>query len=1133
MGSCALLRRGACAHHSTTDRPVSLNARTPGAPTSPFGVSGVLAFIFPSKISRAAPYVRRMTLARALSFAFVALVVGCAPVISRPGAQSGDMAVDNGGGAAAAPAAAATTWAAPAATARPARPAARSAPPRATATACAAAPPTSTAAASGRRPSPARRRRSARAAPARPRARSQCMLGATYCSGAGFRTCIGAATGCNDWSPTVTACPNGQVCSGGACVAACTDRCAPGATQCSGSGVQTCELKATGCRDWSDPVPCSGGKVCSGGNCVTSCSDQCAAGRQALRRLRLAADVRRASVRLPRLVARAALPRRRHVHRQPVHHVHQRRQALQRHRRHRAMRQRRLDADRVVRVRLLGRHVHQHRQLHARRLSLQRQRRRDLQLGRARRGCGRRTAASPAAPACAPAAARRARIAATAATSRPATPAAPRGACRRCAARPAATPRRRRACLSSLTISTDTTMEGTVVVAGAVEVMANAKLITNTGLTIRAKTITVDQGGTIQANPSGTGTPGDATAPPSYGGCGGGYAAPAATRTAPTARAAPRSAAPPTPPSRAADAAAIPSSGAAGGLGGGVLQLIASDSISRRRPRLRRRRARRHQRQLRRRAPAPAAASCSRRTTSPSSAPASSRPRARPASPPASATASAAPALPAASRSSTARRSRPTARSPARSPRASCRRSSSRRRRIPIRRSPTTTASTRSRSRGTSRIRRASATTCSSITRSTTRRRRPTAAPSRPTSSTRSIRRSSSSGANYFHVVTEDNMSNIGLVESTFRININTAAPNLTSSTHTPGTWSTNHNPYFTWSMPTADSNYQGVRYVLDHFANTTPTQVTGTFIPTTQQKLQLSNLDDGIWVLHMVTVDQQGYQTKAVAHYQAWIATTTPMNGTANGQISWINGGTAQTIAGATVTLNRGLFTSTATASDGKYNLTNVPAGTWEATASAPGFESGDQDDRRHGQHGDDDRFPTDQDVVGFAAWLPSRILRPPRFADLLAARGSRRRRSRAHLDALTPDERVRADDQLAGKGRRSASGTLCADAPPFTIEEIILPGRTGAVGWAQLDGDVHHLDKRFVRQGGVDHRLQPRHRHRRLVRRPRLLHDAAGAGPRQANPVRLHRAAVDAAPGLAAHEPNTKGTASSSTAT
>jgi hypothetical protein len=140
--------------------------------------------------------------------------------------------------------------------------------------------------------------------------------------------------------------------------------------------------------------------------------------------------------------------------------------------------------------------------------------------------------------------------------------------------------------------------------------------------------------------------------------------------------------------------------------------------------------------------------------------------------------------------------------------------------------------------------------------------------------------------------------------------------------------------------MPTADSNYTGVRYVLDHYANTKPTSLTGTFIPTTQQKLQLSNLDDGIWVLHMVTVDQQGYQTKNMAHYQAWIAAVTPGTGTLNGQISWIDAGTAKTIQGATVTINRGLFNSTATASDGKYNLTTLPAGTWEATASATGFQ-------------------------------------------------------------------------------------------------------------------------------------------------------------------------------------------------
>ena len=81
--------------------------------------------------------------------------------------------------------------------------------------------------------------------------------------------------------------------------------------------------------------------------------------------------------------------------------------------------------------------------------------------------------------------------------------------------------------------------------------MANAKLITNTGLTIRAKTIAVDQGGTIQANPAGSGTPGDGgnASPSYYGGCGGGYGAAGGypqLRCELLVRSAPRSARPPT-----------------------------------------------------------------------------------------------------------------------------------------------------------------------------------------------------------------------------------------------------------------------------------------------------------------------------------------------------------------------------------------------------------------------------------------------------------------------------------------------------------------------------------------------------------------------------------------------------------
>ena len=766
---------------------------------------------------------------------------------------------------------------------------------------------------------------------------SQCQLGATYCSGAGFRTCIGGASGCDDWSPTVTACPNGQVCSGGACVAACSDRCAPGANQCSGNGVQTCELKPSGCRDWSDPIPCGGGKVCSGGNCATSCSDQCASsdercvGSDSLQTCDTQASGCRdwslaqlcpgggtCSANMCITCTNGA---------------------------------KRCSAIGDIEQCVNGAWTQTS----------------SCAFGCSSGSCVNTVNCTPGAYRCNVNAVEICNSAGSAwlwSSSCPVSCSAGlcTGGCtagaQRCNAgnvetcdATGTTWSKSATCgasgcddasssciLPSLTISTDTTLEGTVVVAGAVEVMANAKLLTNTGLTIRAKTITVDQGGTVQANPSGTGTAGDATAASYYGGCGGGYGAaggygytsgyctpgPAVGSTTDSAV---------TP---GGHGGAAYSTAATGGLGGGVVRLIASDTIV-----------------INGRVSADGASGITNGSYGGG--------------------AGAGGGILFASDSVTINGTGIVSAAGGASVGASPYQGGA---------------------GGSGRVKilyGSQVTTNGSVTGTLTKGLLPpltitsTSHPdqtltyndnfnavalswnqpyptrlgyyvsfdknaSNPPTTTnggqfmanelQSIDPSKlSSGANYFHIVTEDNMSNIGLVESTFRININTAAPALTSSTHTPGTWSTNHNPYFTWTMPTANSNYQGVRYVLDHYANTVPTQVTGTFIPTSQQKLQLSNLDDGIWVLHMVTVDKQGYQTKLVAHYQAWIAATAPTNGTANGQISWINAGTAQTIAGASVTFNRGLFTSTATASDGKYNVTNVPAGTWEATASAPGY--------------------------------------------------------------------------------------------------------------------------------------------------------------------------------------------------
>ncbi|HEY2748133.1 MAG TPA: carboxypeptidase regulatory-like domain-containing protein [Polyangia bacterium] len=878
-----------------------------------------------------------MTLARAFSVGLLGFVVGCAPVVSRPGAQSGDMGADNGGnggtggggsggsdggtggngpvcptgcsiGAAACNGNGVQTcaddgsgcgvWS---------QPADCTTPQVCSGGVCAAS------------------------------CSSQCQLGATYCSGAGYRTCIGDASGCNDWSPTVTACPNGQVCSGGACVAACTDRCAPGATQCSGTGVQSCELKATGCRDWSDPIPCASGDVCSGGNCVTSCTDQCAMGdERCVGSDSLQTCNMQASGCLDWSLAQLC----------PGGGTCTSNMCI-------------TCTNGAMRCSAIG----------------------DIEacvngawtqtsscaFGCSMGACINTVNCTPGAyqcngsaveicnsagsawlwssnctvacsaglctGGCAPGAARcnGTNVETCDATGTTWTQSAMCGATGCDAATSSCI-------LPSLTVSTNTTMEGTVVVAGAVEVMANATLSTNTGLTIRAKTIAVDQGGAIVANPGAANSAADATNASSYGGCGGGNAGGGSAGYGGYCTAGVGFG--------SANDSAVGHGGkggsgyggVAGGLGGGVVQLIAGSAIT-----------------------IAGRVSADGTTGSINGSYAGGSGAGGGVLLASDSVTIAGTGIVSAAGGAQVNTSYTYGYGGAGAPG-----------RVKILYGSQVTTSGSVSGTLTKGL-------LPPITITSTTHPDPTLTyndafnavalswnqpyPTRlgyyvlfdrnnynpPTTTNggmflanelQSIDPSQlTSGANYFHIVTEDNMSNIGLVESVFRININTAPPALTSSTHTPGTWSTNHNPYFTWSMPTANSNYQGVRYVLDHYANTIPTQVTGTFIPTTQEKLQLSNLADGIWVLHMITVDQQGYQTKAAAHYQAWIATTTPATGTASGQISWINMGTAQTITGATVTLNRGLFTSTATASDGKYNLTNVPAGTWEATASAAGF--------------------------------------------------------------------------------------------------------------------------------------------------------------------------------------------------
>jgi hypothetical protein len=191
----------------------------------------------------------------------------------------------------------------------------------------------------------------------------------------------------------------------------------------------------------------------------------------------------------------------------------------------------------------------------------------------------------------------------------------------------------------------------------------------------------------------------------------------------------------------------------------------------------------------------------------------------------------------------------------------------------------------------------------------------------------------------FFNVVPIDTMSNNGGVENSFKIQVNSQPPTVSSMTHNNSTtWFPSQDVQFQWTLPNGDTNYSGVYYLIDHFGTTVPTKG-ATLLPTTQSKLLVTGLDTGtIWVFHIVTVDKQGYLTKAAGNYVARIGPD-PGSGELKGKATSTSGGAA--INGASITVNRGLF-GTSSASDGSYDFTSgtVPAGSWEVTVTAPGFQ-------------------------------------------------------------------------------------------------------------------------------------------------------------------------------------------------
>lgn len=191
-------------------------------------------------------------------------------------------------------------------------------------------------------------------------------------------------------------------------------------------------------------------------------------------------------------------------------------------------------------------------------------------------------------------------------------------------------------------------------------------------------------------------------------------------------------------------------------------------------------------------------------------------------------------------------------------------------------------------------------------------------------------------GENFFHMVSVDSSANVGTVKATLRANINTAPPEVASVSHpNQGTWYQNPAVYLTWTNPQADSNFTGFYYVFDKYADTVPPVSPANFI--TNRQVLLSNTPDGIWVFHIVNRDTRGAITKAAEHFKVYVGVA-PETENISGSVFDASNASAP-LSGVSISINRGLFSQNSTAT-GTYTFNgNLFVGQWEVTASKAGY--------------------------------------------------------------------------------------------------------------------------------------------------------------------------------------------------
>jgi hypothetical protein len=744
---------------------------------------------------------------------------------------------------------------------------------------------------------------------------NQCTAGASYCSQNGFRTCTMIGS-CTDFSPTVTPCTNGAVCSGGACTDSCVDRCAAGATECLGFGVQTCERKSSGCLDWSDPRPCDSGQVCSGGLCVASCTNVCNAGdTRCVGTDSLQSCAKQASgctdFSLPQLCASGGMC---------------------------AAGACLACVAGTKRCGPTGNVEQCSNGLFAQVMS--------CAFGCASGACTSTVTCSPGAYQCNGNTVQICNSSGSAflyssTCSTTCTNGLCGGGCTAGATRcnagnieqcdptgtmfaamtmcPMGCDGASVTCIKAGTTfsGSSNNLDGVNVFAGPVVIDGTGVVTSATGdLTIRAPSITVNGSITIAATNSSAGSLGTdtdsvvsagsagtngytTTGYPCYGGSGGpgGKGGGVLRLIADTIVIAGQITA------KGTDGTSGSCGGGGGGAGGGIL--IAADSLT---------------------VSSSANILASGGTgASGGSYNGSNGAMGRVKLLSGSVGSIAGTITPALGMGQTKGLLPPL----------------------------TITSSTHPDSTlfyndafpavGLS-WNRPFTVQGYYYTISPNNEAVPMPAPTTTFTNKELVsidpKLINTAGTYFFNIVPIDTMSNNGLVETSFKIQVNSTPPTVMSMTHTDSTtWFASQDVQYQWTFPHSDNNYQGAYYLIDHFGSTVPTSA-ATLLPVTQKKLLVTGLNTGtIWVFHIVTVDQQGYLTQNAGNYVARIGPD-PGSGELKGKLTNMTNGSG--ISGATVQVNRGLFT-TSTASDGSYDFTTgtVPAGSWEVSVQAAGFQA------------------------------------------------------------------------------------------------------------------------------------------------------------------------------------------------